>query len=327
MVACDVEDPKLADEPGRIAALERYQVLDTPREPAFEKITALVQQVFGAPYCTISLIDRERQWFKSTQGIDASETARDVAFCDHAIRARETMVVEDAQTDARFADNPFVTGDPNIRSYAGVPLSSPDGYNLGTLCVSDTKPRAFSEPQLAILRNFAGLVMDELELRTIAHKDFLTGAATRRAFVDAATRCIERFERKGRPGALVILDIDHFKSINDRFGHPFGDSVLKGVTGACEQLLRATDVLGRLGGEEFGVLLCDTERDEAIAIAERLRAQIAGVEFDAHPGLTVTASFGVAALVGGEDPAAWLAAADDALYEAKRGGRNRTIAA
>jgi len=318
-------DEKLTDETGRIAALQRYQVLDTPREESFEKITSLVRTVLGTPMCAISLVDRERQWFKSIQGIDAAETPRSVAFCDHTIRTRQAMVVEDALGDPRFADNALVTADPSIRSYAGVPLKTPDGYNLGALCVIDTKPREFTAAQIGILSEFAGLVMDELELRTIAHKDFLTGAATRRAFVDAANREIDRVQRTSHPSSLVIFDIDHFKTVNDRHGHGIGDIVLTKVAVTCDAHLRPNDMLGRIGGEEFAILLPDTDITNAFSAAERLRREIEALVFDAVPGLKVTASFGLAAIASSDDFLSWSAAADEALYEAKHSGRNRTV--
>jgi diguanylate cyclase (GGDEF)-like protein len=317
-------DEKLTDEAGRLAALRRYQVMDTPREETFDKITSLVRTILGVPICAVTLIDHDRQWFKSIQGVDAEETPRSVAFCDHTIRSREALVVEDALGDPRFADNPFVTEDPNIRSYAGVPLKTPDGYNLGALCVVDTEPHAFTPAQIDILGNFAGLVMDELELRTIAHKDFLTGAATRRAFVDAANREIDRALRTGRRGSLVTFDLDHFKQINDTYGHAAGDAVLTAVSTTCEVGLRPTDLLGRVGGEEFAILLPEADLDNAISAAERLRRSIEQLVYRDVPGLRATASFGIAQLEPGWDYAHWAEAADQALYEAKHGGRNCT---
>lgn len=320
------QDAKLSDEPARLAALDRYRVLDTPREQGFEKITTLVRQILDTPVCAVTLIDRERQWIKSIQGGEQAETPRSVAFCDHTIRLREPLVVPDATKDPRFAANPLVTDGPKIRSYAGVPLSSPDGYNLGALCVVDMKPREFTAGEVDILRKFAGLVMDELELRTIAHRDFLTGTLTRRAFIDVAKRDIDRCRREDRSSAIASFDIDHFKRINDGYGHPFGDEVLKAVAEACEATLRPTDMLGRLGGEEFGILLVDTALDDAVTGAERVRLRIAALEFPAVPGLTVTASFGVAALAPDADLPAWMAIADEALYDAKREGRDRIVA-
>lgn len=325
MVLSEIDaDEKLTDETGRIAALQRYQVLDTPREESFDKITSLVRTVLGVPICAISLVDRERQWFKSIQGLDAAETPRSVAFCDHTIRNRQAMVVHDALADPLFAENPLVTDDPSIRSYAGVPLRTPDGYNLGALCVIDTQPKEFTSAQIGILTEFAGLVMDELELRTIAHKDFLTGAATRRAFVEAAAREIDRFQRTRRPSSLIMFDIDHFKSVNDRFGHGVGDVVLTKVAVTCDTQLRPNDLLGRVGGEEFAILLPDTDIHNALSAAERLRREIEALTF-ATPGLRVTASFGIAAILPTDDFQSWSGAADEALYEAKHSGRNRTV--
>jgi GAF domain-containing protein len=213
-------DPKLFDEEGRLAALERYGVLDTPPEPPFEKITSLVQSVLAVPICAVSLVDRERQWFKAIQGLDARETPRSISFCTHTIKSDQALIVPDAFADPRFLASPLVVGPPHIRSYAGVPLQTPDGYNVGALCAIDVEPREFSDAQIGILASFASLVIDELELRRIAERDHLTHALTRRGFLEQMKREIARFHRHGRDSVLVLMDIDHFKSVNDRFGHP-----------------------------------------------------------------------------------------------------------
>ena len=153
-------------EHDRLAALVSYRVLDTAPEPVFDDITKLAAQLFDTPMATVSLVDRERQWFKSKFGLDGCQTPRDQAFCDHAIRlpAHEIMVVENATLDPRFADNPLVTGDPNVRFYAGAVLTTPDGYNLGTLCVIDDKPRPpITEAQKTQLRVLASAVLAQLE--------------------------------------------------------------------------------------------------------------------------------------------------------------------
>ncbi|HEX9954982.1 MAG TPA: sensor domain-containing diguanylate cyclase [Allosphingosinicella sp.] len=320
-----MNDAQLLDEQGRLAALKRYDVLDSPREGTFDKITALVRDILDVPICVVSLVDRDRQWFKSIQGLDASETPRDIAFCSHTIQKREPMLVPDATADTRFAANPLVTGDPGIRSYAGVPLPTPDGYNLGSLCVIDTRPRSFSEAQVQMLSQFAGLVVNELELRTIARRDFLTGAATRRAFVDAAEKEVDRLKRYGRVSSLLLLDIDHFKRINDQFGHPSGDEVLKAVAESCRAALRPSDMLGRLGGEEFGILLPEIDGGAARAVAERLRMLISRLRFDWARDLRVTASLGAAPLRRAQSADAWMRVTDEALYKAKRDGRDRTV--
>lgn len=319
--------PKLDDEAGRLAALGRYRILDTPHEDSFDKITGLVRDVLDTSICAISLIAQDRQWFKSIQGLDVAETPREIAFCHHTIQKREPMVVVDATADPRFAGNPLVTGDPGIRSYAGVPLCTPDGYSLGSLCAIDTKPRNFSESQISILERFAGLVVGEMELRTIAHQDFLTGAATRRAFVQAVEQEVDRFRRFGRESSLLIFDIDHFKKINDKFGHPAGDDVLKRIAAYCQKTLNSRDIFGRLGGEEFGILLGEISRSAGLEIAEHLRTRISELRFSWDLDTRVTASFGVSALEAGVTCDGWIRQADVALYRAKRNGRNRVASA
>jgi diguanylate cyclase (GGDEF)-like protein len=327
-----LHDAKLTDEAGRLAALERYEVLDTAKEPGFDRITSLVSTVLQVPMSTVSLIDADRQWFKSCVGVKSSETARDISFCTHTIMERDVLYIPDSLEDPRFAKNPFVLGDPYIRSYLGVPLTSPDGYNVGSLCAMDTVPREYSVAQIEILKNFGALVVDELELRRIAQTDFLTGAITRRGFTNEMEKTLARFRRKGQPGALLLMDIDHFKKVNDTYGHATGDLVLKTVAHGLAEQLRVSDALGRLGGEEFGVLLQDVEDGQIHETAERLRAWLEALEIEHEPKLRVTASFGVAALtpqIGAVEQSAgqWMALADEALYEAKRSGRNRCCSA
>ncbi|MDB4943337.1 MAG: Sensor protein [Labilithrix sp.] len=129
------------DEPARLAALHALEILDTPQEQGFDDIVILASQICNVPIALVSLVDGERQWFKAKIGLEANETHRDYAFCSHAILGDEMMVVPDAPADARFVDNPLVTGAPNVRFYAGAPVHGPDGAKLGTLCIIDDKPR------------------------------------------------------------------------------------------------------------------------------------------------------------------------------------------
>ncbi|MBZ9649374.1 sensor domain-containing diguanylate cyclase [Sphingobium sp. 3R8] len=316
------------DEPGRIAALRRYEILDTPTEGAFDKVTNLVRTLFGVPISAVSLIDKDRQWFKAIAGLDVQATPRSVAFCDHAIRQSDPLVIPDTQDDVRFRDNPLVTGDPGIRSYAGVPLRTPDGYNIGSLCAIDTRARDFPAEQMEIMKGLAAIVVEQMELRMLAERDHLSGAMTRRAFVAEIDKRIALFVRHQRPAALILLDIDHFKRINDCHGHPVGDRVIEAVAQCCAGLSRPSDSLGRIGGEEFGLLLPETSETEALAAARRFCAAIEALEIPHDPPLRVTASFGVAAIGPGRMTSQdWLAATDAALYEAKRGGRNRAVLA
>ncbi len=148
----------------RLAELRRYAILDTPPEQRFDRITALAARLFGAPMALVSLVDEHRQWFKSRQGVEQRETARDISFCTHAIGGDEVLVVPDATQDERVATSPLVTGDPQIRFYAGAPLISSGGFRVGTLCIMDRAPReSFSETDAANLADLAAMVVDELE--------------------------------------------------------------------------------------------------------------------------------------------------------------------
>ncbi len=160
-----MQSPSLpANEAPRLQALRVRGLLDTPPEERFDRLTRMASRLFDVPIALVSLIDAERQWFKSRQGLDVCETARDVSFCGHAILAADLFVVPDASADARFADNPLVQGAPHIRFYAGAPLSSADGYRLGTLCIIDTRPRVFGDEDRRLLRDLADLVETEINL-------------------------------------------------------------------------------------------------------------------------------------------------------------------
>ena len=315
---------KLFDEAARLAALRRYNILDTAHEEPFDKITSLVRTVLVAPFAAVSLIDETRMWFKSIQGLEGvTESPREMSFCTHTIRAREPMVVFDAKADPRFCDHPAVQAGM-LANYAGVPLSTPDGYNVGALCIFDVKPRYFAPAQIELLKSFGTLVVDELELRQIAHFDHLTGTLTRRAFLAAAEKEIARCLRYDRKSSLAVFDVDHFKSVNDRFGHPAGDQVLQEVARRCLDVMRPTDVLGRVGGEEFALLLSEVDGGDAMHAAERFRLRIESPAMNVGERLTVTASFGIASLTPEiQTPEAWLARADLPLYKAKSEGRNR----
>lgn len=152
----------------RLEALRAYNILDTPSEQVYDDITTLAAFICDVPIALISLVDADRQWFKSKVGLNVNETPRNISFCTHAILSKDTMVVNDALNDARFATNPLVSCAPNVRFYAGVPLTTPDEQEIGTLCVIDHQPRELSEAQKKTLEALARQVVMQLELRRVS---------------------------------------------------------------------------------------------------------------------------------------------------------------
>ena len=161
----DFEVPVPRNEPARLAALHRSQALDTLPEDEFDDITLLASQICHTPIALISLVDSDRQWFKSRIGLSFSETSRDIAFCAHAIMQRELFIVPDASKDKRFTKNPLVAAEPKIRFYAGAPLLSSDNHAFGTLCVLDKVPRELTSGQKEALKILSRSVMARLEMR------------------------------------------------------------------------------------------------------------------------------------------------------------------
>lgn len=443
------QPPTPSNEADRLDELRRYGVLDTEREPAFDRITRLASTLLEMPIALVSLVDERRQWFKSELGLSVSQTSRQVSFCAHAINGQTPMVVSDTHLDARFASNPLVLGDPKIRFYAGAPLTTPRGLNVGTLCVIDRQPRTFSPKQVQVLADLAALTVDELELRaaralaeqraavlqetllifdnlpqgvvffdadfkcvyanqtmgevfdlpaaaligwtpeqTNAHvasqcdepddvlrrmqtmRQLETGESHTGIFVFARPRprvmrrTLHRLSDPGRPWlalwtdisheaallrrseleastdaltglpnrraaelalssalathtavSVALFDVDHFKRVNDTFGHLVGDEVLRQVGQTLTRIARGTDFVARWGGEEF-VAVVRSDVDGARALAERVRE---AVELMDTPAGKVTVSAGVARI----EKAAELKQVDERLYEAKRTGRNR----
>jgi PAS domain S-box-containing protein len=206
------EAPLPSDEAARLEALRALAVLDTPQEERFDRITRIAADLFQVPICTITLIDANRQWFKSCIGLDVRETPRAFSFCAHAVLQDETLVIPDALADPRFADNPLVTGEPHIRFYAGHPLSSPDGYKLGTLCLIDREPRTLDAAGLARLRDVAKVAENELNALELSHALRRLSDSEQRlhAVMDGVAEGIVTFAADGRvlsanPAALATF--------------------------------------------------------------------------------------------------------------------------
>jgi len=277
----------------------------------------------------------------SSYGLNATETSREVSFCGHAILGKETFVVENAMLAPRFYDNPLVANNPHIRFYAGHPLCTETGSHVGTLCVIDTKPRKFTPEHTEVLQDLAALVETELERGQLSEtrrnlllqKDDLT----RKAMTDELTRTWncgaigELLElqlaqvRRGAQLCLAMIDVDHFKRINDTHGHQTGDEVLVEMATRMRRSAREVDVLGRYGGEEFLMILSDCNLNVAMTVVERIRNDIASSPIATRAGpLAVTISIGIVACdTAHADVKSLIRAADELLYRAKKNGRNR----
>lgn len=482
------------DEVARLAALRALDVLDSPAEAEFDALVQAASTVCGTPISLISLVDTDRQWFKAKHGLaDATQTPRGVAFCAHAILGDELFVVNDATADERFADNPLVTGAPDIRFYAGAPVRLSDGQRVGTLCVIDRRPRQLDEIQRAVLISLSKAVSRALEgrqaskhlrealaelegkrqmldatlrsiedavlatdaagcirwvnpaaerllgrsahrlqgrllqravkvrsssnrrgisavlsaaaagqsaalpadavlhtasgqiiavegvasalrmgdgvvsnggmgngamsngamgrdaigngvmgavlvLRNVVDKRRASAEVSFRASHDSLTGLINRgeFEQRlrgmldnGERGALLFIDLDHFKMVNDRCGHAAGDKVLRQVAGILRELTRKADTVARLGGDEFAILLPGC----SLATAQRkgqMLCELLEIERFAHgeQRFRIGASIGLAPVGDGQlaDLQAVLQAADGCAYAAKDAGRNRVVA-
>jgi diguanylate cyclase (GGDEF)-like protein len=316
-------------EAERVASLRRHGILDASSDRDLDRIVGLARVMLGVKMAAISLVDRDRQCFLSRQGLHSSETSRDVSFCTHTIQTEAPMVVTDAALDPRFLENPMVTGDPRIRFYAGVPLVSSDGHALGALCALDPSPKPISTEQLAGLQELAGLAMDQIELRRQAALDPLTGVLNRGTFDRLAAAEVAEAHALGTSLVALMVDADHFKAINDTYGHSVGDMALRRLAETLELAVRRTDYVARYGGEEFCVLLPSAGPRDAIQIAERIRAMLTEMTVPTVNGpliLTVSIGIGVLAPTDGTVET-MLLAADNALYAAKQEGRNRVAVA
>ncbi|MCE6949901.1 sensor domain-containing diguanylate cyclase [Cereibacter sphaeroides] len=307
----------------RIAALRQYQILDTLPDKEFDMITQTVKHVFDVPMVAISFVDTHRQWFKSEIGMGVCETDRAGSFCTHTIEGPDPMAIPDALEDPHFRSSPLVSGPPRIRAYLGAPLASPEGCNLGAICVMDHVPRQFSRRDRDVLAHFANLIMERLELRRAVAEDVLTGACTRRAFEERFAAAMRQHQRSGSDLTLALFDIDDFKAFNDSYGHPAGDRVLRSVGRCTRSTIRRSDIFGRVGGDEFAIVLPDTSLAEAEELLRRLRKRFAAIRLAEAPDVVVTASFGLAGALDPEvSPRSLMKITDKALYAAKASGKN-----
>jgi diguanylate cyclase (GGDEF)-like protein len=269
-----VAPPTPSNETRRLETLRGLKLLDTPPEERFDRVTRLAKQIFSTPIALVSLVDADRQWFKSAQGLDAPETPRNVSFCGHAILDDKIMVVNDAAKDQRFCDNPLVCNDPNIRFYAGYPLSAPDGSRVGTLCVIDRVPREISREQAQLLRELGRMVEEELVDAVLATNDPVTSLSNRNGFLMVAEHLLSMCVRTEQPATMLLVHFQNLQEIDNEVGRDAGDAASVQLAHHLLSTFRNSDLVTRLASDLYGVLLAGSDLDGVEAVRRRFNDDV-----------------------------------------------------
>jgi len=332
----------------RLKELQSFDILDTPPDGEFDDLTHIASKVFNVPISIVSLVDSDRVWFKSAFGLSGvRQIERGPGLCASAILSDDVYVANDLRQDPNSLANPLVANENGFRFYAAEPLKTKTGFKLGTFCLLDRMPREFSTSDQTLLKRFGHIVMLQMEQRLASRRiaglaesvvesnkilardasyDGLTGVFNRRSI----DRCLSVSQPtdKDATKTFLLLDVDFFKSINDRYGHPAGDAVLVEIAKRISRSVRPQDHVGRYGGEEFIVVLDKCTPDVGAQIAERIRQSVGSqpIAVGDCPPIRVTISGGLCHGDGNTPPSRVLKLADEALYSAKQAGRNRIVA-
>jgi diguanylate cyclase (GGDEF)-like protein len=332
-----VVPPPPANEQERLDFLFSCGILDTPEDERFDRLTRLAALFYKADVAFIGFVDDRYQWMKSVKGEGVGPwIERDQSVCQIVIASGEPLVIGDMQTDLRLEGHPIVPHLP-FRFYAGVPLLTPDGGAVASLCILKREAQDAGGFDLSALTDLGAVAMDELELwrRTreleqLAETDGLTGLANRRAFDTALDRAVRRARRTQKPLSLLLLDLDHFKALNDTAGHLAGDEALRHFGQILAHAAgRPDDVAARYGGEEFALILPGADRPGALEVARMIAERLTAAAIPHQKGIggVLTASIGAITLEPEDsaEPDRLIAEADAALYAAKRTGRDRVV--
>lgn len=312
-------------EASRLAALVASVTRLEP-DGEYEALSELAARALGMPIATVGLVDGHQVVMKGVSGQLPSVIPRWMSFCGHVVFEDEFLLIADARQHAKFSDNPLVIDAPAVRFYAGCPVRS-GGQPIGAIAVWDRVPRAFGADQRQVLRGLATVVEALIAAKQLAHVDALTGLLNRRGLMSASRRVLSHCDRAGDGGAVVLFDLDDFKSINDEQGHAAGDAALMLFAGELRASTRQCDVVGRLAGDEFAVLLPRADRRGAEAVLARLTRRLNDAWRVGIGRGPLQFSYGVSTF----EPAQFtnweslLAVADERMYQNKVERRGRLV--
>jgi diguanylate cyclase (GGDEF)-like protein len=309
------------NESERLHALKTLQILDTTHEERFDRVTRMAKRIFGVSISLVSLIDQDRQWFKSKQGFEATEMPRDISFCGHAINQDGLFIVPNASKDERFFDNPLVTSAPNIRFYAGYPLKIRGGLNIGTLCLLDEAPREMDEEDQLLFKDLGAIIEQEIRSIQLATLDALTLISNRRGFLNLVDYGFKVCQRNKISMSFLLFDLNKFKAINDQYGHHEGDFVLVKFDQLMIETFRNSDVIGRLGGDEFVAMMTSSDEENTNTILARFEVAIEEANATMNKPYKIEYSVGLVHFQHNTEktPEEMIQAADAAMYKNKKG--------
>lgn len=280
----------------------------------------MAKRLFNVPIALVSLVDENRQWFKSSNGLAISETPREISFCGHAILGDDTFYINDTLEDERFIDNPLVTGAPNIRFYAGHPLTAANGEKIGTLCIIDQQPKKLTAEDFIALSDLAYTVEQELCAIQLSTMDELTNLSNRRGFKLVANHYLSFNKKQQMPTTLAYFDLNNFKQINDKHGHNEGDNALQLFSSVMKSSFRSFDLLARIGGDEFVALFFNSDLAIANEMISRLNVNLQNVVKSLELEYKVEFSCGLIECDNKVPTTieSYIQQADDKMYESKR---------
>lgn len=310
-------------EQARLDAMADLQVLDGGPDALFERIARLARSTLRFPIGYVSMIGRHHEIVKTRTALPVSTGSRETAFAAYALLSPEPLVVPDTVLDPRFARFPQVTDAPYIRACWSTPLATRTGMQVGALCLLDYTPRPAGADEVATLKDFGRLAAECMELRAQATTDVLTGVQSRRAFLGEGERIFNSRlpERQGL--SCMVVDLDDFRRLNDALGHDAGDDALRQIGGILRTSLRPDTSVGRVGGDEFAILLPGEGLHGAYMVSERLRHSLAQLADQGFPGLS--ASCGLAERAATDRSFAdLLDRASQQAYVARHAGRDCT---